>query len=440
MRKLKKLIYLFIFCQICFVSLCYLKTYIPAEILKERALEGFRNGWLSLDDSDRFNRHVGLDAFSDCLHVQMAFNRTETRFESALGALILNNGDPNRSNCGFVRDLASGEVKPGVYGSYHRYWHGTVTLTSFLLYFFKIKAAKLLLRDSLYLTHVLALPLLYFWSLEFFIICCPFILMSLFYSSIPYIGTSFTHSPTQIVAMLAFLVALIRVREWQLNWVKYEAWALMFGCFAAFFDNMTGGMPLGASIVLLVTGIGLLTRQAGSSCDIFIGSFRCLVLFALGYGGTFIVKQLIVLPHYGYGVIDLFSHNLMNRVNGFNIGFKLEWEGLRDNLHLIGRNSHKLGIKLFFAALYSIPITFILQKFLAKNLKASPLARAKVLMIYWCVIPTLGWFLVFKSHAYVHQWFMARFLFLPVAFSFSALIYTVFCFLSLRYDENHSEG
>lgn len=423
---------IFLTCQALFISLHFLKASLPAENMKKAVTEGFNSGWLNTLDSDRTNRKHGIDAFSDCVEMQMAFNRSNRLLDSALGNLF--RWWPDGTVCKMTQALANHTANNEGFNTYHRYWHGASTITSILISVFSVKHAQKLLLYLNYILFIFLFVLTYRWSNILFLAFLPFLMMGTFFSGVPVLGQSFLHSLPHLTWMIFLSLALLNKKRFITNPFLFEKWSLALGSFIVFFDCLNGGLLIGACIVLLFTFFGnlslknvkTLNKDNVSFFPIYRKSFLNLLIFNISWLGSICFKLALVLPFYGSGILTDFISNLKFRVSGFNYSSWDVAKALYDNLYLVGDGSQKLGKFLFFSALLTLSSTFLIQIVFTKKAKqVSKLLLKLNFPLYLGIAIAIARYFILKNHTCIHGFFMARFLYAPIAFCYASLILTL---------------
>ena len=319
-------------------------------------------------------------------------NQLQTRMDNFTDAIILNQAYVMRME-GFRTGVLSvprwwGPLLPyevlraGVDGQemqirhYARYWHGNTFLTRYLLVFYDYMDIRLLLYivstllmvwcgASLWRRQGWQTALAVMFGLA---VCYAFVMQF-----------SMQFAPVLIIA-LAGMIAVSRGCNAMMT-------AFVVGSLTCFFDLLTAPMlTLGA---LLVVQAAMSTEE-----KVWRGwwnTCRAALLWALGYGGTWVTKWVIATVFTAENVIVDGIENTSGRASGLEDFTR--WDALMNNIELLPWK--------YIAPLLAVLVVLALVRFNAKGWR-------KALQILPIAVLPWVWYLFAANHSYWHNWFTFR--------------------------------
>ncbi len=260
---------------------------------------------------------------------------------------------------------------------YARYWHGNTFLTRYLLVFYDYMDIRLLLYivstllmvwcgASLWRRQGWQTALAVMFGLA---VCYAFVMQF-----------SMQFAPVLIIA-LAGMIAVSRGCNAMMT-------AFVVGSLTCFFDLLTAPMlTLGA---LLVVQAAMSTEE-----KVWRGwwnTCRAALLWALGYGGTWVTKWVIATVFTAENVIVDGIENTFGRASGLEDFTR--WDALMNNIELL---PWRHMIEPLLAVLVVLALVCFNAKGWRKALQILPIA----------VLPWV-WYLFAANHSYWHNWFTFR--------------------------------
>ncbi len=389
------------------------------------------------------NTILGVHQFNDCLILGMSLDQRpglerellvspiRTAFPvtvedpvvgAALPPTMVERSDPAEP-CPVLYHFLAGDTPVSGVEYYHRYLHGQTILTRYLLPIMSVSMIRLLYSSllsltvtagfaySLYmLTTGVKLTTYLVWAVVFVAFSRWFGLESF--------GQSLSHGPSDLI-IVAYLLFLCGASRKGLGAPALLILSAVFGSFTMIFEFLTGGLPLGAALMIGLVPLAL--RQDGVSVRIAGVTLQCLLAFATAAVVCIVLKIIIALATFGLGVIPDFVDALGKRMsigdtssmpNGglLLFGSKIVGglSGLAGNMRLLAGLTIALAVG---AGLWGI--TAIRKFSSSERLREQSL----LLLASNAVIPV--WLAAFWQHTIQHAWFMDRILVWPIASGFA---------------------
>ena len=407
-----------------FLAVMLLASMVPAEGLRERALQAFDDGSLSTQDRRRFDSRIGWHQYNDCMILQMISNDDRVLAKS-LGPLVYYPED-FRGFCRAFSSLLQQELAAEELDSfrYTRYWHGHNALTAALLYGLEFATVRHILRAAAYLS-LLVLALFALRSeprlrtmgliLAFF---------GAAFWGLPYFGQSPSHGPGDTTIVLGFIVLLALARR-GVSISSYQALCAGFGAVLVFMEFLTGLLPTAAAL-LLPFGY-LAARPPEPSVDDVSARWRYalagLVAFGLGVLLTALLKQVLAIAAFGPEVIDAFTNNLNFYLQDLDSGPR---NRILMGFYAAMASVYRFGPILAYGS--SAGAILLFGSSVAAWIGASVLARRSgskdsVHALAACgagAAVILVWILVLPTHTFYHP-YMVRMMIAPLALGWIAL-------------------
>ncbi|MEJ0024017.1 MAG: hypothetical protein WDN76_11700 [Alphaproteobacteria bacterium] len=369
----------------------------------ERQLQNY--GWLV------YNSTIGMHQFNDCLVLLEAVDDRAPLIKRALsptisGASVGQGGGGFTVPCPPLRAFVNGERPPLLPSDhYHRYVHGNVALTAALLQITSIKSLH-----EWYGALSLLLPLLAtalaLWRLArggvrdagpltlSFVALNGVLLATAF--GVQYYGQSLAHFPADILLSL-YLLTVIGLGA------RLSSLSLACGCAAAFgaltmyFEFLTGGLPMGLSMVLALACVRTLdSPQRGDWAR--IGANAAAFLF--GFVCIYAMKQTLTGYVFGADVLAASGERLETWVSGAKIGETFHRLGFFSPV--IGGGSISMATLLIASSAGAFGAGVATMGF---RWRTTPIGAWGV-AIAALIIP--AWYLTLRLHTYAHAFMMIR--------------------------------
>ena len=389
------------------------------------------------------NTILGVHQFNDCLILGMSIDQRpglerellvspiRTAFSAAvedrgvgatLPPTIVERSDPAEP-CPVLYHLAEGDTPLTGVEYYHRYLHGQTILVRYLLPVMSVDMIRLVYSSLLSLTvtagfaYSLVMLATGVRLATYLVWAVVFVAFSRWFG-LESFGQSLSHGPSDLI-IVAYLLFLCIASRRGLGAPALLISSAVFGSLTMIFEFLTGGLPLGAA--LMIGLIPLAFRQDAARLRIAGVTLQCLLAFATAAVTCIVLKIIIALATFGLGVLPDFFDALGKRMsigdtstmpNGGLLLFGSKiiggLSGLAGNMRLLA------GLTIALAAGAGLwGFTTIRTCSLSDRLRE----QALFLLASNVVIPV--WLAAFWQHTIQHAWFMDRILVWPIASGFA---------------------
>lgn len=399
--------------------------------VREAVRAAFAVGTLGIVDRRLNDRQVGAFQFNDCAILVMAANDHGTRVERALSPFgrLKAGADPTTiSACAELQDIvvAGNEADYG-YSPYHRYLHGGRALAAALVPELGVQGlrALLLAANELVLLSVLLLCL---WRSrdggarpQLALAVLSALLLTV--SGVGYFGQSLSMGPADLMVHGMFAL-LVLGGPLALGRVAYLGIAAGSGVLVAYFEFLTGEIPLSVALLILLPAICLDSRAAMREAALraVFGPTAFLATAA----AMFALKYAITAQVFGPGVWGDIGGALATRTGLEGFSLIEVFERLAYRTHHFAFGSVGLGLAYLMVALAVFSVC-IFSDLRASGEEAS-WRRWRALGFLGGAGSVLAWYVIFSSHSAVHSWFMIR----PLALCCAASIAYLWLVVPLR--------
>jgi hypothetical protein len=353
--------------------------------------------------------------YNDCLILTTALLRSGEPLNDGLSPLMIlkDRSDPSDTICGSLRDALA---DPGAVASqasrYHRYLHGHRTVTALALGPLSLADLRVALKAACYglllfaatwavLRWVTRRPTEEVWRVvAWLVITAGFAALY----GLEYFGQSLSHGMSDVV-VFAFLALGATAPAPRAMLIA----AALFGAFTAHFEYLTGGLPLGAAVLLAVTALDAGPDAAGPA--LWRLAVTRLAAYLSAFGVSFVLKLAASAALMGGQVLQDFGGGLAFRVGrvavrGGELGLRDLIDHLRWNVDQLTFGSEGLGYGLVAGAIgIGAAATVML---LGRYRRGLDTGRELLVLLSILVIPV--WYIVFLNHTVAHAWFMVRLL------------------------------
>lgn len=415
----------------------YLSANLPRTVIHDRIAKAFSSGALGDAVHLRTNTKQGAHQYNDCLILAMAFDDRPAAKLRALSP-VTPAELPGNNPCVYLQTISAGgeptPLGPGTF--YHRYLHGQVALTALALQWMDLSTLRVL-NDALAFGMLLVListNLIFLVSAldrisirpsqpsEFerayrhgslLVLACT---MMLFYG-VQFYGMSLGHAPSDAVDYLylfaATFVSFTTVRPWLALTIH-----AVFGVLTAYFELFTGGLPLGVSLIFFCyASLAVGTRRNEVLWLALLSSVAFLTAFVVAV----VTKLVVAGTFFGYHeVFGNFLSQLHFWTDGERVGVVDTAIALAESSHYLGAGWRLLGVLLL--ALSASAFAFSLFTSWKRFQPGDNWQYAALLTLSFASI--VLWYLVFRKHAYQHNFFMIRISVMLIASSFLLLLFT----------------
>ena len=383
----------------------------------------FASDALGLAVHQRTNTREGAHQFNDCLILYMVLDTRGTAIQRGLSPL--NAGaieqDPATYNpCEQLQALAFGTARPPSEPTefYQRYIHGQVALTSILLNLLPLPVLRALF-DLFSFLGVAGLTLAGAWQIWFGsrtlisdatnpdarvrlvrgLVTGTIAAALLAFFGLQFYGMSLSHFPSDAV-LIAYLWFACLFDLGRLNTIASVTLHSLFGVLTAYFELLTGGIPLGVCFIFLAF-VPHATRnpvQALSRAVAGVAAFLIAVLTA------FAIKLVLASIVFDAGVFADFFGQLGRRARDGSTNVLDLAIALFAASHYLGAGWRLLGASLLLASV----LAFAAGLYRLSRAPVPFAPRAPVLLIAAAFLSIAGWYLVMLQHAHQHNFLMVR--------------------------------
>lgn len=405
------------------IGLNVLSAMLPREPIAREVRRAFAERQLSNYGWLVYNSTIGMHQFNDCLVLLEAVDDRAPAVKRALsptisGASVGQGGGGFTVPCPPLRHFVNGErpaLKPSDH--YHRYVHGNVAVTAALLQFATIKTLHEW-YGALSLLLPLAVTALALWRLARgkprdagpltlgFVALNGVLLATTF--GVQYYGQSLAHFPADILLSL-YLLAVIGLGA-RLTFAPAAVLAAAFGVLTMYFEFLTGGLPMGASMVLAIACVQRLDRpQSGDWARIGV----TLASFLFGFACIYAMKQAATGYVFGADVFESSGARLETWFSGAKVGETFRRLGFF--APVIGGGSIPMAALLISASAAALGASIATM---GLRWRATPIAAWGIVAAA-LIIP--AWYLIVRLHTYAHAFMMIRIMWSFFAASFFLL-------------------
>lgn len=415
----------------------YLMTVDKAPI-RAHLKQAFDQGDLSIISSRGNDTDMGVHQTNDCLIFDMAAREADGNLLYLFaGARTLTAAEKRPGNCELLRDWLNQDPTRHLWQVWYlRYIHGYRAVAVALLDNLTVVETRAALKAASYASIGLSLLA----SLAFAGIrgrgvvaaaktnFMGYALIStalLGFFGLPYFGQSISHAPA-IVALAVFITAWSALDF--AGWLSERTAAvavIMFALFTAYFEYLTGYIPVGSCVITALVAIGWSGRDTVRPWSVI----RFLVVAQATFVSTILVVFVMhtlataLVDRAGLEVVSLFIDQLSTRmaqtapaeVAGDAAETVRQVQALTVldvGANLLKQLSH-LGPWSQLTTLAVILISLGLSLVAAYDmlfLRGEPTARLCAAIAAGSFLPVLVWILAFQNHTTIHAAFMVRIL------------------------------
>lgn len=409
--------------------------------INQHILNAFDRGDLQSEDFPKLDSYRGIDQFSDAsLLMQIQFGSAHW-YDKFILMPYVPHTDESPSLCEdlrmvslYIKDtLDSGRPLPVAKESYHRYWEGQAPIGALLMAHMELRQVRLLLTELSYLAFALLAFAALGVSRKAF--CCffPVVVYGILFSEIPYMGQLMIHMGFMIsIFTAAGFLFVVNTRNTYATLIYASAVA---GTICLFVDQLCGIMM--QTMSLMIPGAYLLGNKRRSHVTAMGITERMelqyvlatCIAFLLGAVMSYVLKIGLLMSVYGFNeTLGTILWKMDNWMNGGKATIADAWRATFKNYHFstfqhepLARYLFIIGIALW-AASFFLPLILMLRNRLKPPHGYWPIFFMNVFAV--CVV--FGWYAVFRNHTRVHAFFMARYLYIPLALGWSNLMILFF--------------
>ncbi len=384
--------------------------------------EAFAEEDLVFENFLRTNTHLGSHQFNDCLILMQLVDDRSPAVQRALSPLSWSaqgtgsNLPQNASGsmCEKLHDFVDGTNVPAVEDKepYHRYLHGHTALAGVALSILPLNLVRHLFSFVMCIAvvglvvaaiHRAASAATQQTLVRSLDVATVGIGLMLFFG-LQYFSPSLSHFPSDII-LVGYMacVLLFDFSTWKL-W-RLAALHGAFGVLTAYFEFLTGGIPLGLSLIF----IGFAAHGLRDpSYDALSRALGAATAFVTGVVGAFVTKLAMTVAVFGPAVITEFLYGLARRTVGDeSTGSVYPWDAARAiaiGAYDVGSGWWALG----FLMLAASSLIFVYTLFRVWQTRKSGAPDSRIILLILGALSVYLWWAVFSQHTVQHFFFMAR--------------------------------
>lgn len=404
---------------IALLGMNYAATHLDRTAIRKHVAAAFKNGDLDEQTHKPTDTSAGVHQYNDCLILMMAVNEQAPKPHRALSPLVLKNSNNPCQRLKAIIENIEGTPE-GTLAHYHRYLHGHTAVAALA-----VGAAPLGLVRILFSFTV-------FSATAGLIVCSSLRMMaaaraisnggfgedaaSRFYRGLfigfaslammlffgfQFFGMSLSHFPADIL-LLAYMGVWLAFDLSRWNLIRLTAFHSAFGALTAYFEFLTGGVPL--SICLIFFGFAATAHANRQYTDLWRAATAAAAFF-IGVVAAFAVKLGATVVVFDTAILSDFFERLSYRTAGD--GHVYPWDtftALLGSAKYIGAGWPPLGMVL----LLTPAMMFVLMSYrLLRSVRTNP-PTPRLLLLILATLSIYGWWIVFAQHSAQHNFFMVR--------------------------------
>lgn len=412
--------------NLAFLGVHYAARSLPVEPIQDRIAIAIGRGDILTDpktfDALYLDSARGVEPWGDANCLRAAIYRGPSKWKDALAPRFLEPADGVERHP--AEELGGAVLGTLVFdpqsGYYHRYWHGNVAITAFLLSVFDVRQARLTLMTASNFLFMLIPLLAYARSKSLGIVLGVICGFGIWFSGSPYHGQTFAYAPAFIWSQFVVLPVLW-FRRAVLPDESFVLLGLVSGAIAAFVEPMSGAFVLGGCLFFLTLYFS--QTETGRRREAFGTAATALAAFLGGVLCSFLFKQTIAALFFGWDqTFGVLLTKLWSRMG-------LTGERVTA-LQVVGALSNNSSFLTFGSPwLRKLLVRGSVAAFLAGSIfMAIDMRRNKwsdrffdYIAVLGCMVMILVWYTVLPSHTVIHAWITVRLLYMPFALSWVLL-------------------
>jgi len=395
-----------------------------------RVAQAFTRGDLGDANYAHGNTMIGSHQYNDCLILGMALDQPNSLARelsiSPLVPAVAKAGDPGGEPdydrpCVALRHLANSDsdVVSAVY--YHRYLHGQVVLTRYLLPLIGVAGMRDLYKNmqSAILIFGLIIALVRLVRTRSGVFVGFALIFACFarWFGIGDFSQSMGHAPSDMLILIYLVCLCIGAgRAWLIK--ALPAAAAAFGALTMILEMLTGGLPLGVAVVVGTSA--MVCPRNASPQELMDITVRALIAFVAAAATCLLLKLAACVAVFGPTVLADYGHQLgvrMALTNGDDVPMSsvLFLEKLVAGLSGLAEHSRLLAGGTIAVAIAggAWGLRSVLRS------RASPADRLRAILWASSTLAIALWFPLFWQHTIEHSWFMDRILVWIIVVGFS---------------------
>jgi hypothetical protein len=252
----------------CFLALS-LATLVDPQTVAHRVQTAFAAGELGDIDYLWWDSRRGWHQYNDCLLLQLLSNENSSRLQQALAPTIYSRAEGDQK-CALLRALTTAPVDRDtlVSAQYARYWHGSRAPVALALRGLELVQVRALLSGAVWLAIGILALAAYKSGPRTRLTGLSIALVAATVWALPYFAPGLTHGPGDATLLLGLAAVIARPRV-TIGLRGIAPYAAAFGCVTAFFEMLTGQLPIAAAwlAALTLASNGTRDKQGPLSMD-----------------------------------------------------------------------------------------------------------------------------------------------------------------------------
>jgi hypothetical protein len=364
----------------------------------------------------------GVNQYNDCVVAQLIITDSPNLLEKALAPKLYVSDNSYSDVCRTLRSIVYGEAQTSNWYAdrYARYWHGYIPISAVLLRVMELHSV----RTCLKLFVLMSLALLSVAAIRSggssSILGLSISISGALFWGIPYYGQGLSFAPGDGLLILG-LAAMLLFRRSLSNVNAVAPFCSGFGALTAYFDFLTGALPIAAGWLFVAAYLIRDDRDDDRSKpnrNAWQFAVTALLSFAVGAGLTVVIKQVLAVVLVGDDVVQPFFANLhlYTGLSTASRSYVSPFAALLRNGYILTYYSESAALALLFAT----GIAWLAAAHFAYRSGAASLTSNFFAHIVGAVsVP--AWVLLLPTHTSIHAFSMARILIVPIALGWGAL-------------------
>jgi hypothetical protein len=382
---------------------------------RHRIRAAFETGDLGFDDFRLFDSRRGFFQYNDCNVLQMIANSNPSRLSGALSPIVYSANHEWTDQCAVLQRVASegADLAGLIENHYSRYWHGYRVGVAMGLRTMEIRTLRRVLGGGVWLSLAALLALTDRAGRTTRRVGLAITLSAAFLWAVPYFDQGFTFGLGD--AALIFGLVVLAARPHLAQQVDTIApFAAIFGAVIAFFEMLTGQLPVAAAWLVAVI-VAIRRDQARSAAtDVRVLSLA-VAAFGIGAVFTILIKQVLAFtlsdPAAGHAFLShIAMYAAVPQASGQRPGILLPFIRLADAAYVLTYGSKSAGYVLVML----LTLLWVLGAVLAVRDRRETANMDRVVLLVASLAPVV-WVLLFPQHTVIHALFMVRILVASIA-------------------------
>lgn len=382
---------------------------------RHRIRAAFETGDLGFDDFLLFDSRRGFFQYNDCNVLQMIANSNPSRLSGALSPIVYSANHDWTDQCAVLHRVAAegADLSGLIENHYSRYWHGYRVGVAMALRAMELRTLRRVLGGGVWLSLAAFLVLTVRAGGTTRRVGLAITLSAALLWAVPYFDQGFTFGFGD--AALIFGLAVLAAQPHLARHVDTIApFAAIFGAVIAFFEMLTGQLPVAAAWLVAVIVAVRRDQAPSAATDVRVLSFA-LAAFGTGAVVTVVIKQVLAFtlsdPGAGHA---FFSHLAMYadvpEASGRRPGVLLPFIRLADAAYVLTYGSKNAGYVLVML----VTLLWMLGASLAWRDRRVTTNMDRVVLLVASLAPVV-WVLLLPQHTVIHARFMVRILVASIA-------------------------